>query len=92
MRPPTKTIWKFPLAITDRQVLPMPPGAKILSVAPQAGILTLWAEVQPDLTPTSRRVTIVGTGNPIPAHPGEFVGTAVMPPFVWHVYVDREGA
>jgi hypothetical protein len=54
--------------------------------------LTLWAEVQPDLTPTSRRVTIVGTGNPIPAHPGEFVGTAVMPPFVWHVYVDREGA
>lgn len=83
----TRTIWKYELEIVDEQVIKVPRGAKFLSVAEQGGKLCLWAEVNPAEAAVGRGVTIVGTGNPLFDGVGSFVGTVVMPPFVWHVYV-----
>lgn len=83
-------IWKYPLAITDVQRLSMPERAEILSVADQDGTLCLWAMVDTHaLREEVRTIEIIGTGNPISTPTGYarlFIGTAVMRPFVWHVF------
>lgn len=50
------TIWKFPLKITDYQLVVMPECAQILSVQMQYGTLCLWALVNQDWP-------LKGTGN-----------------------------
>lgn len=87
-------IWKYDLVIDDRQTVEMPVGAKLLSVAVQprpgtSGTPCLWAMVDPKQSMQQRTIAIYGTGNPIPENPGEFIGTVLMPPFVWHVFATR---
>lgn len=88
----TRTVYKYPLMITDRQSIAMPTGAEILSVGidPQ-GNLCLWVLVDPTLGPLQMNpfiVHVIGTGNRIPdAHMLKFVGSVTMSPFVWHVFV-----
>lgn len=82
-------IWKFELEITDWQEVMMPVGAELLSVANQNGSLCLWAMVDPSKGSQPRYIEIFGTGNPIPTDMGvdrKFLGTAVVNPFVWHVF------
>jgi len=81
-------IWKYELAITDIQQLEIPHKGTILSVANQNGKLCLWALVNPNLVSYIRTIEIIGTGNPIDKSPVErkFIGTAVINPFVWHVF------
>lgn len=82
-------IWKFELAITDMQEVTMPDGAELLSVANQNGNLCLWAIVDPSKERRRRYIEIIGTGNPMPTDMGvdrKFIGTAVVNPFVWHVF------
>lgn len=85
-------IWKFELQITDMQELMMPEGAEFLSVANQNGSLCLWATVDPSKEKRHRYIEIIGTGNPMPMDTGvdrKFIGTAVVNPFVWHVFERR---
>lgn len=96
-----RTIWKYPLGITDRQVVRMPRDAEILSVQVQGRHLCLWAMVDGDSPLEDRSIRIFGTGNPIDDWVGNpideyddigrfvFVGTAQMGPFVWHVFEER---
>lgn len=79
-------IWKFVLKSIEMQELTMPEGAEILSVANQSGNLCLWAMVDPERPNCSRYVEIIGTGNPIQANDRKFIGTAVIAPFVRHVF------
>ena len=58
-----KTIWKYPIAMTDVQNVTMPVGAEILSVQPQGGELQLWAIVDPEAAPEFRVIECVGTGH-----------------------------
>ncbi len=87
------TIYKYPLTITDLQVLMLPLGARILSIAGQHGQLMLWALVNPDTDHLQTfHVSIFGTGNPIFELPGpngfgDFVGTVILDNLVWHVFV-----
>src|SRR6266704_2126003 len=82
-----RTIWKFDLAIHDRQVVPMPAGADIVSVQPQGDMLCLWAVVAPGSPLVGRDIRIVGTGNPMPAGRLVFIATVQEPGLwlVWHV-------
>lgn len=87
------TIWKYELEVTDIQRVPMPAGARLLSVQGQpvgnATVLMLWAQVDPTQLDADRVIAIVGTGNPAPDVGDDtavYVGTAVCPPFVWHVF------
>lgn len=73
-----RTIWKFPVELTDRFEVEMPEGAEVLCVAPQdlASILGpmfaagdsvfMWALVDPDAPPTTRPFFLVGTGHALP--------------------------
>lgn len=83
-----KTIWKFPLRITDEQWVSMPRGARVLSVQMQGDQACVWAIVESAATQEMRRLVILGTGNPI-GDSGEtltFIGTFQQPPFVWHLF------
>ena len=83
-------IWKYPLELTDRQVIEMPYDSEIIHIGEQNGQLTLWALVDENEEQKEQRAVLVyGTGHPIifgPAH--RHVGTAQVGPFVWHVFVD----
>lgn len=92
------TIWKYPLVITDEQVLNVPLGFRPLWVGVQNGQVMLWAEVgtqsdviEPDLRANrQRRVRIIGTGNRMPNMAGfKYVGTVEQAPFIWHVYAEE---
>jgi hypothetical protein len=87
-------IYKYPLEITDLQLLRLPAGYRILSVGLDGGgEPAMWAVVDPDeKAGTFLNVWVVGTGNPAdeldPSWQAgwSFVGTITMPPFVWHVF------
>ena len=85
----TKTIFKYPLAITDSQAVLMPVSAEILSVQFQGEYLCLWAAVNPSEKKHARVIHIFGTGHPIPdATKIRFIGTAQQfdGRLVWHVF------
>jgi hypothetical protein len=84
-----KTIWKFPLEVTDVQSVRMPRGARILCVQVQGGVPCLWAEVDPQAASEDRTLRIYGTGHPMAE--GEqrvYIGTfqLVQMEMVFHVY------
>lgn len=60
------TIHKFPLEITDQQVVTMPKGAQILTVQVQNEMVCLWAVMDTVAAPEERKIEVFGTGNPIP--------------------------
>ena len=93
-----RKIYKYPLEITDTQEILMPQGSRVISVAVQNGILCCWAIVVANsvdiLEPVMIR--IYGTGNPMDDRDlgteERFIGTVLMPPFVWHVFQVYGGA
>jgi len=88
-----KTIWKYPLEITDSQTVEAPEGAEFISVIEQNGMPTLYAIVNPHaVRKASYGVQIRGTGHPIestllPSY--RFLGTVQTDKFVWHIFVER---
>lgn len=94
--PPPRTIWRYQLPIIGTAPLDMPEGAQVLSVGPPRDPdnykLDLWAVIDPrNDTPMGRvprHFHIVGTGNPIPANAGAYVGTTHSHDgaLIWHVF------
>ncbi len=84
------SIWKYSLKLTDCQVIEMPKGARLLSVAEQHGILCLWALVDTTADKTDRSIVLIGTGHfaPAPNDPFTYVGSTLSDGgnFVWHVF------
>lgn len=58
-----KSIWKFPLGITDSQHVLMPTGARILCVQSQRDTPCLWALVDTDVARVGRMIHMRGTGH-----------------------------
>lgn len=83
------TVWKFVIADPETPVR-MPEGAEVLHVAEQRGQVCLWALVEPTARQVDRRFVIAGTGHPLPAHRGRFVGTVLISggALVFHVWED----
>jgi len=83
-----RTIWKFPLPLSDSVAIAMPERSRVLSVGVQSGgvrQLQLWADVNPGAAIVIRRFEIRGTGHPL-GDVGRFIGTVIDGPFVWHVF------
>lgn len=92
-----RTIWKYEIGPQDVQRIGMPKGARLIHVAGQhveehgpgfarAGMLPmLWALVDPAAPMVERLIALVGTGHPCPDE-GDYVGSAVCDPFVWHIF------
>lgn len=86
-----KRIYKYTLEIISDQIVNMPQGAWILSVANQGGKLCLWAMVDTDMDTVPRHIEIIGTGNPVSEEDRWFIGTVVLSQFVWHVFEKHKG-
>lgn len=89
------TIYRFPIEITDCQIIEAPGLGRFLTIEDRRGKPELWAEVNPDAPSIKRRVWVVGTGNPIPhevrASDAEYVGhfLAADGRFVGHIYAAK---
>lgn len=71
-------IWKWPLAVTDVQIIRVPKGAQILTAQAQGGTLNVWALSDTDAETEDRLIRVIGTGNPAPANPGKFIATVQL--------------
>lgn len=61
-----KTIYKYPIEITDEQALTLPVNARILTVQMQEGKSCLWAMIDTEEKRTEQvSISIYGTGHPI---------------------------
>lgn len=88
-------IHRYRLRHIDRQTVPLPKGAEILSVQSRNGTndqFDLWALVDPDAPLFGRVVLIVGTGHDVPAGPVRFISTIQVAAgdFVFHVFEEVE--
>ena len=87
-----KKVYKYPIIITDRQVLTIPRGAQFLSIIQQADSIVLYALVDPDAPGKPYEVFVRGTGTPIDdsyLRFCDFVGTIEMRDgLVWHIFVE----
>jgi hypothetical protein len=87
-------IFKYPLEITDRQIIHMPYGAKSLCVKAQHGKPMLWALVDEFKDKEARSFAVYGTGNPIPELENQptltltYIDTVLthQDSLVWHVF------
>lgn len=81
-----RTIYKYQLRVVDGlQEITTHIGAHIVHVGQQNGYVCVWMEVDTSLPEQKRHFEIIGTGQPIPFD-RLYVGTVMLPPFVWHVY------
>lgn len=74
-------IYKYDLdAYVVDNVIPMPYGAIILYVASVNDQLALWARVDPVASVVDRRLSVIGTGTPLPPENtlGRHVGSAAL--------------
>lgn len=83
-----KTIYKYKLPIEAEVTLSIPGGGgNVLHVADQDGDLTIWIEVDTEQPNKDHKFRVVGTGQPTERVKDDFhVGSAVVGPFVWHVF------
>ncbi len=90
-----KTVWKFPLSLTEKQRVEMPLGAQILDVQLQNSSPCLWAIIQTgaEMQTEMRVFETYGTGDPLPNGAGAdgpyYVATYQLDGFVWHVFEAR---
>jgi len=60
-----KTVWKFPISLSDDFEIVMPVGSKILSVQMQGDTPMLWALCNDEFAIQPRRFGLYGTGHQI---------------------------
>jgi hypothetical protein len=90
-------IYKYMLKAETTQLLELPAGAYILSVAEQHERIVIYAQVKPDVVETDyHMVWVFGTGHDIDHkvfanRRAEFLGTVKMQggALMFHVYVER---
>ena len=72
-----KTVYKYPLGLSDKLYLKMPEGSTLLHLATQREEPTLWAQVDTEKPNVDREFFFVGTGYPFPKE-GTYVGTVKL--------------
>jgi Tfp pilus tip-associated adhesin PilY1 len=82
------TIWKFPLQVTASQFVAIPWDCKPLAVQVQDGAIFMWAAVNSDSGPGSRRIVMCGTGGRLApnATAATYIGTVQLEGYVWHFF------
>lgn len=79
-------VWKYPLLVQEEQVIWMPEGAKVILLAMQGAVPTLWAMLDPEKVAVPRRIVLHGTGHEFDATGLEHLGSVVDGRFVWHYF------
>jgi hypothetical protein len=84
-----KTIYKYPIKITDEQEIIMPQGAEVIHAGldPQ-GTPCVWAQVDTKAEPEPVSILVYGTGHQMQFEPLKHVGSFIHEGcFVWHVFL-----
>ena len=84
----TLKVYKYPLTHEATPTIQIPSGYKILCFAYQADTPTVWALVNPDNDVEDVKFRLFGTGHEIEESPNtlEFIGTAMVGPYVFHLF------
>ena len=81
-----KTVYKYPLDITDEQTVWLPKDAEILKIADQQDRLCLWALVEKDAPTYQKIIRVHGTGHNVADEGLKHLDTVLMGSLVWHVF------
>jgi hypothetical protein len=85
--PNEPTIFKYQLAITDKQVIDIHGKATQFTVGLDPfDDLCVWAVVDKSKTPTPHTFFIVGTGHLMPKEAKKWLGTVRQRQFMWHIW------
>jgi hypothetical protein len=60
-----RTVYKYPVQVTDAPTVRLPKGAQVLTVQEQCGDVFMWALVDPSAEKEARTFRIAGTGHPV---------------------------
>ena len=83
-----KTIFKYPLSVTDTQFVKMPKSADPFTAHFQGDQLCIWAYVDTEEDLEDREFKIFGTGQPIDLLGlFRFLSTVHHETGVWHIFV-----
>ena len=84
-------IFKYELAITDRQIVKMPLPDELLDIQIQDGQPVLWAMVNPDEEEVELPILCYGTGLDIKnmGMLGDYIATIQKDGFVWHFFSEH---
>lgn len=81
-----KTIWKFPLTISERQAIEIPANSRFLHIGVDGeGVRCLWFAVDPSSDFIPMEVIVIGTGLDLP-HVGDYIGTINVGGYLWHYF------
>jgi hypothetical protein len=72
---PERKIFKYSFSMNDETEISMPEGSEILTVQMQGGLPRIWAIVDTDAPPVSRRLCMRGTGHTFKGNEGKYIGT-----------------
>lgn len=82
-----KTIFKYPIEITNIQEVKLPVGFKVIHVGLDPNNTScIWCEVDTNKELIRQTVYVVGTGHKLPPD-AYHVGSFLQRVFVWHVYI-----
>ena len=88
-----KTIFKYPLRVTGRQIVSIHAGAEILSVQAQMEVPCIWALVDTDRSEEPMSIRIITTGQEVLESEKleRFIGTVQLEEgrFVIHVFKEK---
>ena len=80
------TVYKYALALADKQTISLPADAEILAIQQQGQELCAWVKVDTDKPERDRTIVICGTGSPIDSEGMRYVSTVQMGDMVWHFF------
>jgi len=83
-------IFKYALQIEDEQTVELPLCSTILFTGANNGELCIWVQVlNPNAAKKPHKLFIHGTGREINGMlQKKYLGSVVMEPFVWHVFLE----
>jgi len=81
-------IFKYPLEVTDTQLINLPVGAKCISVQVQNSQICLWCHVDTSQNIREAEINFYGTGHNTPdwLKMGKHLGTVQLNGYVWHIF------
>lgn len=82
----SRAVWKYPIPLQGAVTLDVPKGGTFRTIQMQREPC-VWVEVDPNAPTESRRLYVIGTGQPFDTNDvTKYIGTWQNGGFVWHLY------
>lgn len=81
-----RVVYKYPLQITDKQIVQLPEIREILCVQIQNKVPCLWAYVDPNSKNEPVEIVTMGTGHVLAKKSRKYISTYQFGELVFHVF------